>query len=81
MTKYTPEIKSAVGGLMALKPYPTLQVAIAEYPNTLTVRVFEKNIMSFSTTQYENILEYLILLRDTVRSFGVKCEIEGVRNE
>ena len=79
MTKYSPEIKSAINNLMELKPYPSLRFAVAEYPNMLTIRVFESNIMQFSTVQYQNILEYLILLRDTVHSFGVKCEIEGVK--
>ena len=80
MTKYTEQIKAAVHELMALKPYLTLKFAIAEYPNTLTVRVFKTNIDQFTPAQYQNIIEYLILVRDTIRSFGVACDIEGIDN-
>lgn len=81
MTKYTNQIKEAVHELMALKPYPTLKFAIAEYPNTLAVRVFKHNIDTFTELQYQNIIEYLVLVRDTIRSFGVSCDIEGVGSE
>lgn len=75
---YTNQIKQKVQELMAFKPYPDLKFAIAEYPNMLTVRVWESNIVKYDERQYQIILEFLWKVRNTIRSFGVVCEIEGV---
>jgi hypothetical protein len=75
MSKYNLQIKKA---LTAVKPpYKGIQYAVVEYPNMLTIRVYEDNIMEFSVDQRVNILEYLELLQHVVRSFGVDCELEG----
>lgn len=79
MGLYSVPIRLKVNELMAFKPYPDLKFAIAEYSNMLTIRVYEKNILSFSQDQYFIILEYLEKVRKTIESFGVKCEIEGVK--
>jgi len=63
------------------KPYPDVHYAIVEYPNMLTIRVFENNIMSFNVDQRVIILEYLELLRKTLQSFGVQCELEGISGD
>jgi hypothetical protein len=62
-------------------PYPDVKYAVVEYPNMLTIRVFENNIMQFSTDQRVNILEYLEMLRKTLQSFGVDCELEGIEGD
>lgn len=79
--RYTPQMRGAVDNLKHLKPYPDLAYAIVEWPNMLTIRVWENNIMKYRPEQYLNILEYLELVKKTLRSFNVSCEIEGVKGD
>jgi hypothetical protein len=78
-SNYNLQIKKA---LAAVKPpYKDIHYAVVEYPNMLTIRIYENNIMQFSVDQRVNILEYLELLQHVVRSFGVDCELEGVAGD
>jgi len=79
MPEYTMAMKRALKEAERLKPYPNIQYAVVQYPNMLTIRVFEDNIMEFSVDQRVNILEYLETLRKTIAAFGVECELEGVK--
>jgi hypothetical protein len=78
-SKYTAAMKVALSRVKA--PYKDVHYAVVEYPNMLTIRVFENNIMQFSVDQRVNVLEYLELLRKTIASFGVTCELEGVAGD
>lgn len=78
-TRYTEDMKKAVHSLK--KPYRDLRYAVVEYPDFLVVRVYENNIMSFGIDQRVAILEHLELVRKTIESFGVQCELEGVKGD
>lgn len=59
-------------------PYKNILVDVRARPNYLALTVYEDNIMEFSTDQRVNIMEWLLLLRDAVQSYGVRCELEGL---
>jgi len=58
-------------------PYKGIIVDVKTRPNYLALIVYEKNIMEFDTDQRVNIMEYLLMMREIVESFGVRCELEG----
>ena len=60
-------------------PYPNLKLSVVEYPGMLSLRVYEENIAEFNEMQHISIMEYLNMLRNVVESFGVKCDLEGVK--
>jgi hypothetical protein len=60
------------------KPFPGIVIDIAEYPEFLTIRMYEDNIMSFDINQRVLITDYISLVRKMIESYGVRCEFEGV---
>jgi hypothetical protein len=60
------------------KPFPGIIIDIAEYPEFLTIRMYEDNIMSFDINQRVLITDYISLVRKMIESYGVRCEFEGV---
>jgi hypothetical protein len=58
-------------------PYKGIVVDIRARPNYLALTVYEENIMEFSVDQRVNIMEWLLLIRSTIQSYGVRCELEG----
>ena len=60
------------------KPFPGIIIDIAEYPEFLTIRMYEDNIMSFDINQRVTITDYITLVRKVIESYGVRCEFEGV---
>lgn len=80
-SKYTIQMKRALKEVERNKPYPDLPYAVVEYPNMLTIRVFENNIMEYGIDQRVIILEYFELLRKCIQQFGVECELEGVKGD
>lgn len=75
-TWYTPEVKRAVHAIN--KPI-TMKVHIVEFPNMITVRVYDEDIMPMSLKERMVVIKYLLEVRDVIRSFGIPCEIEGVK--
>ena len=61
------------------KPVKDLQLDIMLRPNYLALVVYEDNVMQYNNYKTEEIMAYLFLLRDVVRSFGGECEIEGFK--
>lgn len=59
-------------------PFPGIVIDIAEYPEFLTIRMYEDNIMSFDVNQRVRITDYITLVRKVIESYGVRCEFEGV---
>ena len=59
-------------------PFPGIVIDIAEYPEFLTIRMYEDNIMSFDINQRVTITDYITLVRKVIESYGVRCEFEGV---
>jgi hypothetical protein len=76
MSRYTKDVRQVFQTMEP--PYKGFIVDIAEYPNTLTLRVYSHNVQEFNQGQKVALAEYLYKLRDTIRGMGVPCEIEGV---
>jgi hypothetical protein len=60
-------------------PVKRLTVDVVTHPDYLGLRVYEDEIMEYDVTQRMNIMEYLLMLKKIVDSFGVRCEIEGAK--
>jgi hypothetical protein len=60
------------------KPFPGIIIDIAEYPEYLTIRIYEDNIMAFDINQRVRITDYVAMVRKMIESYGVRCEFEGV---
>lgn len=58
-------------------PVKELTVDIVRHPNYLALRVYEDEVMQYEINQRADIMKYLLLMRDIVQSYGVRCEIEG----
>ena len=48
-------------------------------PDFLALTVYEENIMEYSETQRADIMEYLLTAKKLIESYGVRCEIMGVK--
>lgn len=59
------------------KPVKGLVMDIRGLPNFLAVSVYEENIAEYNETDRMAIMDYLITVRDVIRSYGVPCEIQG----
>lgn len=59
------------------KPYKDLIVDVMARPNYLALVVYEENIMQYEVDQRVNIMEYLLMMREVIESYGVRCELEG----
>jgi hypothetical protein len=59
------------------QPVKGLVVDVRGLPQFLAVSVYEENIMEYNDGQREAIMEYLIMVREVIRSYGVPCEIQG----
>lgn len=59
------------------KPVKGLVMDIRGLPDFLAVSVYEENIMEYNETQRMAIMEYLVTVREVIRSYGVPCEIQG----
>lgn len=73
---YTKQMANAVRQVK--KPFPNIIIDIVKYPEFLTIRMYEDNIMSFDVNQRVLITDYIGLVRRVIESFGVRCEFEGV---
>ena len=58
-------------------PVKNLTVDIVTHPDFLSLRVYENEIMEYEINQRADIMQYLLMMRDVVQSFGVRCEIDG----
>lgn len=48
-------------------------------PNYLALTVYESNIMEYGESDRAAIMEYLLLCRNLIMSYGTPCEIEGMK--
>jgi hypothetical protein len=60
-------------------PYKGLVVDVRARPDWLALVIFEDDIMEYEVDQRVNIMEYLLLMRKVIESFGVRCELEGIK--
>lgn len=60
-------------------PVKHLKMDIRARPNYLAVTVFEDNIMEYNESQRMQVMEYLLLVRNLIMSYGTPCELEGIK--
>ena len=70
MAKRVRDIKPPVKGLI---------LDVRARPNYLALTVYESNIMEYSESQRGAIMDYLLLVRQLILSYGTQCEIEGMK--
>ena len=60
-------------------PVKNLTMDVRARPNYLALTVYESNIMEYSENQRMAVMEYLLLVRNLIMSYGTPCEIEGMK--
>ena len=60
-------------------PVKDLILDVRARPNYLALTVYESNIMEYSENKRAAIMEYLLLVRQLIQSYGTPCEIEGMK--
>jgi len=70
MAKKIRDIKPPVKGLI---------LDVRARPNYLALTVYESNIMEYNETQRMAVMDYLLLVRQLIQSYGTPCEIEGMK--
>jgi hypothetical protein len=60
-------------------PVKRLKMDVRARPNYLALTVYEDNIMEYNESKRMQIMEYLVLCRQLIESYGVPCEIEGIK--
>ena len=76
-TKYTKEIAKKIREFKP--PVKNLLLDIRDRPNYLALTVYESNIMEYNESDRMAIMDYLLLVRQLIQSFGVPCELEGMK--
>jgi hypothetical protein len=59
-------------------PVKGLVMDIKARPNYLALTVYEDNVMEYNESQRWQLMEYLLLVRKLIQSYGTPCEIEGL---
>jgi len=77
MARITYDINMAKAVRRIKQPVKGLVMDVRGLPEFLCVSVYEENIAEYNDSQREQIMAYLILVRDVIRSYGVPCEIQG----
>jgi predicted methyltransferase len=75
--QYTVEMAKKVRGIKT--PVKNLILDIRARPNYLALTVYESNIMEYNESQRMAVMEYLLLVRELIQSYGTPCEIEGMK--
>ena len=60
-------------------PVRNLKLDIRNRPNYLALTVYESNIMEYNESERMAIMDYLLLVRQLIQSFGTPCELEGMK--
>ena len=60
-------------------PVKNLLLDIRARPNYLALTVYESNIMEYNENQRMAVMEYLLLVKNLIESYGTPCEIEGMK--
>lgn len=76
---YTKDMAKAIRQVKA--PVKDLIVDIASHPEYIALRIYEDNVMQYEINQRADIMQYLLLVKDIIESYGTRCEIEGVKYE
>jgi len=79
MAKISYDIGMAKAVRQLKQPVKGLKMDVIARPNYLAFTVYESNIMEYNDGQRADIMEYLLLVRQLIQSYGTPCEIEGVK--
>ena len=60
-------------------PVKGLKMDVRARPNYLALTVYEENIMEYNESKRMQIMEYLLLCKQLIESYGVRCELEGIQ--
>jgi hypothetical protein len=74
---YTTEMAKKIRDVKV--PVKNLKLDIRARPNYLALTVYEENVMEYNESQRMALMEYLLLVRELIQSYGTPCEIEGVK--
>jgi hypothetical protein len=74
---YTVEMAKKIRDIKC--PVKNLKMEIRARPNYLAVTVFEENVMEYTESQRFQLMEYLLLVRSLIQSYGTPCELEGLK--
>jgi hypothetical protein len=79
MTKirYTTEMAKKIREIKC--PVKNLVMDIRIRPNYLALTVYEENVMEYNESQRMQLMEYLLLVRQLIQSYGTPCELEGIQ--
>jgi hypothetical protein len=81
MAKISYNIEMAKAVRQVKQPVKSLKMDIRARPNYLALTVYESNIMEYNDGQRADIMQYLLLVRQLIQSYGTPCEIEGIKYE
>ena len=74
---YTTEIAKKIRQVKP--PVKNLILDVRARPNYLALTVYESNIMEYNESQRMQVMEYLLMIRQLIQSYGTPCEIEGMK--
>jgi predicted methyltransferase len=74
---YTVDMAKKIRGIKV--PVKGLILDIRARPNYLALTVYESNVMEYSENQRMALMDYLLLVRELIMSYGTPCEIEGMK--
>lgn len=75
---YTQEMAKRIREIQ--KPFMLL-MDVVQYPDFLALRLYEDNFIQFDGSKREQVIEYVTKVKQTLESYGVRCELEGVPYE
>ena len=75
--QYTVEMAKKIRGIKP--PVKNLKLDVRARPNYLALTVYESNIMEYNESQRMQVMEYLLIVRNLIQSYGTPCEIEGMK--
>ena len=61
------------------KPVKDLKLDIKLMPDWVALCIYEDNVMQYDIDKRADIMEYLVLCKNIIESYGTRCELEGVR--
>ena len=78
-TEYSIEMGQALRRLKS--PVPGLIVDIVTHPNYIELRIYENQILSYDDTRRKATMKHLLMMREIIESYGVRCELGGVEGD
>jgi hypothetical protein len=73
---YTKEMAQKIRDIKC--PVGDLQMNIVQYPEFLTIRLYEDNFLKYDGSIKLRVIDYIEMVKKLIESYGVRCELEGV---